>query len=166
MTLHQFSIRLRQGRKLGVLRNTRPQSISFPRFSTPSFPFCSVPQTENSELKILEFSLRFNRTTIFLLNCVTSRILIKLRGFVFVLYPKPKTRRWKTSEFDLIITVLSVVKTRSRKTSEADQSTSEFDQNTSEKICVVFISEFSVLAIVQNGKGKPRKNILRGFRDF
>ena len=104
MTLHQFSIRLRQGRKLGVLRNTRPQRISFPRFSAPSFPFCSIPKTENSE-----FSLRFNLTTIFLLNCVTSRILTKLRSFVFALYPIPKTRRWKTSEFDLIITVFSVV---------------------------------------------------------
>ena len=87
---------------------------------------------------------------------------------------KPKTHGWKTSEFDLIITVLSVVqneklgvgKTRSWKNSEVDQSTSEFDQNTSEKIYEVFISESSVLAIVQNGKGKPPKNILRGFRDF
>ena len=113
--LHQFSIRVRRGRKLGVLGKTRkPRRISFPRFSTPGFPFCSIPKTENSELKTSEFSLRFTRTTIFLLNCVTSRILIKLRvfqhrDFVFALYPKQKNRRWKTSEFDLIITFLSVV---------------------------------------------------------
>ena len=43
------------------------------------------------------------------------------------------------------------------KTSEVDQSTSEFDQNTSEKICEVFISEFSVLATVQNGKGLGKR---------
>ena len=52
-------------------------------------------ELKTSELKTSEFSLRFTRTTIFLLNCVTSRILIKLRvfqlrGFVFALYPKPK----------------------------------------------------------------------------
>ena len=53
--------------------------------------------------------------------------------------------------------------------SEFDQSTPEFDQNASEKISEVFFSEFSVLDMVQNGKlggEKPRKNILRGFRDF
>ena len=72
MTLHQFSIRLRQGRKLGVLRNTRPQRISFPRFSTPSFPFCSIPKTENSELRTSEFSRRFTRTTIFFTKLCNS----------------------------------------------------------------------------------------------
>ena len=46
-------------------RKTRkPQRISFPRFSTPSFPFCTIPKTENSELKTSEFSLRhYNQLT-------------------------------------------------------------------------------------------------------
>ena len=60
-------------------------------------------------------------------------------------------------------------KTRSWKTSEFDQSTLEFNQNASEKISEVFISEFSVLGMVQNrklGGKKPRRNILRGFRVF
>ena len=45
---------------------------------------------------------------------------------------------------------------------EFNQSTSEFVENTSEKISEVFISEFSVLGIVQNGKlggEKPRKTV-------
>ena len=68
--------------------------------------------TQNRKLGVENlgvFSKVYPNNDFFLLNCVTSRILIKLRGFVFALYPKPKTRRWKTSEFDLIITVLSVV---------------------------------------------------------
>ena len=93
----------------------------------------------------------------------------QLRGFVFALYPKPKTQRWKTSEFDLIhhrFECSAKWKTRSWKTSKVGQSTSEFDQNTSEKICEVFISEFSVLAIVQNRKGKPRKKYSPRFPRF
>ena len=103
----------------------------------------------------------------FSINCVTSRILIKLRGFVFALYPKPKTRRWKTSEFDLIITVLSVVQNgklgvgKPRRLIKVPQSLIKIPQslikNTSEKICEVFISEFSILAILQNGKGNLGK---------
>ena len=49
------------------------------------------------------------------------------------------------------------------------QSTSEFDQNASEKNSEVFISEFSLLGMVQNGKlgvEKPRKNILRVSREL
>ena len=36
-------------------RKTRkPRRISFPRFSTPSFPFCTIPKTEKSKLKTSE----------------------------------------------------------------------------------------------------------------
>ena len=97
-----------------------------------------------------------------------QRILIKLRGFVFASYTsEPKTRRWKTSEFDETASektrgfrlrdfrfeCSAKWKTWSSKSSEFYQSTSEFDQNASEKFSEVFISEFSVLALlVQNGK--------------
>ena len=72
-----------------------------------------------------------------------------LRVFLFECGAKWKSRSWKTSEFD--------------------QSTSEFDETTSEQISEVFISEFSVLGIVQNGKlgvENLGKLILRGFRVF
>ena len=42
----------RRGRKLGVLGKLG-KSV-FPRFSTLSFPFCTIPQTEKLELKTLE----------------------------------------------------------------------------------------------------------------
>ena len=114
-----------------VLHSTsaRSKTRGSPEYSTSENQFSEVfrsefsvlfcTQTENSELKTSEFSPRASKVypnnDFFLLNCVTSRILIKLgvffqlQGFVFALHPKPKTRRWKTSEFDLIITVLSVV---------------------------------------------------------
>ena len=66
-----------------------------------------------------------------------------VRVFRFECSAQWKTRRWKTSEFD--------------------QSTLESNQNASEKISKVFIFEFSVLGMVQNGKlgeKKPRRNIL------
>ena len=44
-----------QGSKTRSSRKTRkPRRISFPRFSTPSFPFCTIPKTEKSELKTSE----------------------------------------------------------------------------------------------------------------
>ena len=50
---------------------------------------------------------------------------------------------------------------------EFDQSnTSEFDQNASQIISEAFISEFSGLCIVENGKFRGEKNILRDFREI
>ena len=49
---------------------------------------------------------------------------------------------------------------------EFEQSTSQFDQNASEKNSEVFISEFSVLSTVQNGKlgeEKPREKFSPSF---
>ena len=48
-------------------RKTRkPRRISFPRFSTPSFPFCTIPKTENSEMKTSECCFkRFHQTPSF-----------------------------------------------------------------------------------------------------
>ena len=64
----EINVLARRGRKLGVLgklgklgesvfqERIKPLfSPGFPRFSTPRFPFCIIPKTENSELKILEF---------------------------------------------------------------------------------------------------------------
>ena len=157
--------------------SARSKTRSSPEYSTSENQFSEV-----FPLRVFRFVLYLKPKTRvfskvylnndFLLNCVTSRILIKLRvfqlrGFVFALYPKPKTRRWKTSEpFDLIITVLNVVQNgklkvgKPRRLIKIPQSLIKIPQ---EKICEVFISEFSVSAIVQNGKGKPRKNILRDF---
>ena len=56
------------------------------------------------------------------------------------------------------------METRSWKTSEFDQSTSEFDQNASEKISKIYISEFLVLGMVQNGK-LGGKNLAKIFSD-
>ena len=46
----------------------KPRRIYFRRFSTPSFPFCTVPKTEKSELLFWHFDQ-------------TLRYLIRLRGF-------------------------------------------------------------------------------------
>ena len=61
----------------------KPRRISFPRFSTPSVPFCTIPKTENSELKTSEFSLRHY----------------------------DQTRRFSTSEFSTLKTENSGLKT-------------------------------------------------------
>ena len=37
------------------LENSETLENIFPRFSTPSFPFCTIPKTENSEMKTSEF---------------------------------------------------------------------------------------------------------------
>ena len=39
-------------------KTRRHQRISFPRFSTLSFPFCTIPKTENSEMKTSECSFK------------------------------------------------------------------------------------------------------------
>ena len=142
-------------------RKTRkPRRISFPRFSTPSFPFCTIPKTENSEtktsecclkpfyqtpsfpfctipktekseLETSEFSLRFTRTAIFFYY------LIKLRGFPTPSFPFFTTLKKENSEME-----------NPGVWSDGVGENSE-----------VFISEFSVLSVVRNGKvgvGKPR----------
>ena len=58
-------------------------------FPTPSFPFCTVPKTENSE-----FSLRFTRTAIFF------NYLIKLRGFPTPSFPFCATLKTENSEME------------------------------------------------------------------
>ena len=96
--------------------------------------------------------------------------MIKLRVFVFALYPKPRTRRWKTSEFD---------QTASEKTRGSVLSAAQIGKlrvaeprgliKMPQKNSGVFISEFLVMVIVQNvklGVEKSRKFILRGFRVF
>ena len=45
----------RSSRKTRSSQKTRkPRRISFRRFSTPSFPFCTISKTENSEMKTSE----------------------------------------------------------------------------------------------------------------
>ena len=124
--------------------------ISFPRFSTPSFPFCSIPKTENSELKTSEFY----RTTIFFTKLCNFTHFDQTPRFRFCAIPQTENSEMKTPEFDPIIAVLSAVqngKLGVGKPRSLIKVPLQFDQNTSEKISDVFISEFSVLAMVQNG---------------
>ena len=104
--------------------NSETSEKIFPRFSTPSFPFCTIPKTENSEMKTSEFSFKpFNQTPSFsnsefsVLGIVQNgklgvgktrslvkRLERKLRGFHLRVYrfgysAKWKTRSWKNSEF-------------------------------------------------------------------
>ena len=65
-----------------------------PFFQTPSFPFCTRPKMENSELETLEFSLRFTRTAIFF------NYLIKLRGFPTPSFPFCTTLKTENSEME------------------------------------------------------------------
>ena len=99
-------------------------------FPTPSLPFCTIPKTENSELETSEFSLMFTGTAIFF------NYLIKLRGFPTPSFPFCTTLKAENSEMEN----LGVWSDGVGENSE------------------VFISEFSVLSVVQNGKvgvGKP-----------
>ena len=101
-----------------------------PFYQTPSFPFSTIPKTENSELETSEFSLRFTRTAIFF------NYLIKLRGFPTPSLPFCTTLKTENSEVENL-------GVRSDGVGENSE---------------VFISEFSVLSVVQNGKvgvGKP-----------
>ena len=61
----------------------KSQRISFLRFSTLSFPFCTIPKTENSEMKTLE--------------CCFKPIYQTL-GFPFCTIPKTENSEMKTSE--------------------------------------------------------------------
>ena len=118
--------RFRAKSKTRSSRKTRkPRRISFPRFFTPSFPFGTIPKTENSELKTSEFSLRhFGRTRRFsnselsiLHNAQNGKlgvenfgvfplgIMIKVRGFPTPCFPfctvlKTGSSELKTWEFD------------------------------------------------------------------
>ena len=62
-----------QNRKLGIenLGVSLRHFDQTPSFSNSELSILHYTQTENSELKTSEFSLKFTRTTIFLLNCVT-----------------------------------------------------------------------------------------------
>ena len=100
-------------------RKTRkPRRISFPRFSTPSFPFCTIPKTENSEMKTSECCFKpfyqtpsFSNSESSILHYTQNGKLgdenlgvlfqaflpnsefFQLQVFHFALYPKRKTRR-------------------------------------------------------------------------
>ena len=68
---------------------------SFPRFSTPSFPFCTIPKTENSELKTSEFSLHHY-------NQLTPRF--SSSEFSILHYTQTENSELKTSEVSLRFT--------------------------------------------------------------
>ena len=122
---------IRRGRKLGVLGKLG-ESV-FQGFQLPSFPFCTIPKTEKSELKTSEICSEVVSSNSEVLWSNSEVFLLRL--FHFALHSKRKTRRWKTSEF-------------SRTPSD---QTPRFS-----------ISDFSVLSVVQSGKlgvGKPRSLI-------
>ena len=98
--------------------NSETSENQFPRFSTPSFPFCTIPETENSEMKTSECCFKpFYQTPSFAnsefsilhytqngklgdenLGVLFQAFLpnsefFQFRVFHFALYPKRKT--WK-----------------------------------------------------------------------
>ena len=110
-------------------RKTRkPRRISFPRFSTPSFPFCTIPKTENSEMKTSECCFKpfyqtpsFSNSEFSILHYtqngklgvgnvgVFSKVyqnsdffnyLIKLRGFPTPSFPFCTTLKTENSEME------------------------------------------------------------------
>ena len=64
-------------------KSRKPQENIFQRFSTPSFPFCTVPKTENLEMK-------------------TNSEVFHLQVFGLGYRPGAKTKPWSwtNSEFD------------------------------------------------------------------
>ena len=73
-------------------RKTRkPRRISFPRFSAPSFPFCTIPQTEKSELKTSEICSELVSSNSEVLW--SNSEVFQLRLFHFAPHSKRKTRR-------------------------------------------------------------------------
>ena len=81
-----------RGRKLLSSRKTR--RISFPRFSTPSFPFCTLPKTENSEMKP-----RSALSSLF-----TELRIFPTPSFPFCTVFKTENSELETSEFSLRFT--------------------------------------------------------------
>ena len=98
--------------------NSETSENQFPRFSTPSFPFCTIPKTENSEMKASECCFKpFYQTPSFAnsefsilhytqngklgdenLGVLFQAFLLnseffQFRVFHFALYPKRKTWR-------------------------------------------------------------------------
>ena len=122
--------------------NSETSENQFPRFSTPSFPFCTIPKTENSEMKTSECCL-----------------FTKLRVFHFALYPKRKTWRWKPrSALSSIFTKLRVFPIPSfpfctiPKTENLEMKTSEYSFKPFYQTPSFSNSEFSILRYTQNGK--------------
>ena len=73
-------------------RKTRkPRRISFPRFSTLSFPFCTILKTEKSELKTSEICSEVVSSNSEVLW--SNSEVFQLRLFHFALHSKRKTRR-------------------------------------------------------------------------
>ena len=85
---------LRRGRKLRVLGKLGNLRESVYRGS-PSFPFCTIPKTENSELKTSEFSLRHY-------NQLTPRF--SNSEFSILHYTQTEYSELKTSEVSLSFT--------------------------------------------------------------
>ena len=82
-----------RGRKLGVLAKLGNLGESvFLDFSTLSFPFCTIPKTENSEFKTS--SRHFDQTPRF-----SKSEVFQLQAFHFALYSKRKIRSWKPRIF-------------------------------------------------------------------
>ena len=110
-------------------KTLKPQRISCPRFSTPSFPFCTIAKTKKLELKTSEICFEVVSSN--------SEVL------------------WSNSEvfqFQLFHFALHL------KTENSEMKTSEFSPMPSGQTLRSSISEFSVLSVVQNGKlrvGKP-----------
>ena len=116
-------------------RKTRkPLRISFPRFSTQSFPFCIIPKTDKSELKTSE---------------ICSEV-VSSNSEPEVLWSNSEV---SNSDFPFCTTL---------KTENSEMKTSEFSPTPSDQTPRFSISEFSVLSVVQNGQlgvGKPRSLI-------
>ena len=160
--------------ELSILHDTQSEKLGVENLGVFSSAYQLTPRFSKSEFSILHHILK-RKTRNFLQGLPEQRFftklcnLIKLRvfptprfRFCATVYPKQKTLRWKTLEFDQ--TALEKLpglhlrafrfqcsvkwKTRSWKTSGLIRG----DENTSGKFTKVFISEFSVLGIVQNGK--------------
>ena len=128
---------IRRGRKLLSYRKTR--RISFPRFSTPSFPFCTLPKTENSEMKP-----RSALSSLF-----TELRIFPTPSFPFCTVFKTENSELETSEFSLRFTRTAIFLKLLNQTPRFSNS------------------EFSTLHYTQNGKvgdGKPRSLIRRRSR--
>ena len=114
----------RSSRKTRSSQKTRkPRRISFRRFSTPSFPFCTISKTENSEMKTSECCFKpFYQTPRFPFCTIPktensemkprsalSSLFTKLRvfptpSFPFCTIPKMENSELETSEFSLRFT--------------------------------------------------------------
>ena len=151
----------------------KPQRISFPRFSTPSFPFCTIPKTENSEMKTSECCFKpfyqtpsFSNSEFSILHC-TQNGKPEMKTSESSFKPFYQTPSFSNSEFSILhytqngelgvgnLGVCSKVYQNSDFFKLLNQ-TPRFSN-----------SELSILHYTQNGKlgdGKPRSLIRRCWR--